>query len=374
MIHRAAYVWIVVLLIFLPLVGLTLSAISFPAYTGVLTRIGGFSEDDFGWQEPQQAFPSPLFTTANSAEEYKRYYDIVVIGDSFSHDQEKGWQNYFVEQTGLSVITFHHGVPLDRVLNAKMFKDNPPLFFVVESLEQYSLSRFAAYNVYGSTVVVGAQSVSTGVVTLVRHEHKKEQIKNYKNLPLEERIGQRRHNLEKAVERYLRPVQWLAGLKQLHGTGDDNDAVSEVYPLPLKERLKLFSNKLDDILLVYGKDLTKVTEGDLLRLAAIGLRRLQDKVEGNGHTRFVLMIFPDKLSVYAPMLEDRTLAPPSLIPTLAQLYPSQVRLDLAFRRAMKKPVVDLYLPNDTHAGFEGYRIAADVLTDYLIANGMAKYH
>lgn len=373
MMRRAIYVWIVILLVFLPLIGLTLSTISFPGYTGVLTRIGGFSEDDFGWQKPQQVFSSPLFKTANSAEEYKRYYDVVVIGDSFSYDLKKGWQNYFVEQTGLSVITFHHDVPLDSVLNTKMFKNKPPLFFVVESLEQFSLPRLAAYNVYKSVVVADAQPVSTEVVTLVRQEQNKEQIRNYKKFPLEDRIAQRRHNLEKAFERYRRPVEWLAGLKQLHGLGE-NDAEQGAYPLPLRKGLKLFSNKLDDLLLVYGKDITKVTEGDILSEAASGVKRLQDKVEGNGHTRFVLMIFPDKLSVYAPMLKDETLAPPSLIPALARSYPSQVRLDLAFRRALEKPEVDLYLPNDTHAGYKGYRIAAHTLTNYLIANGMAKYH
>jgi len=368
----ATYVWIVALLVFLPLMGLTLSAISFPAYTGVLTRIGGFSEDDFGWRKPQQVFSSQLFKIAKSADEYTRYYDVVVIGDSFSHDREKGWQNHFVEQTGLSVITFHHNVPLDTVLNAKVFKNSPPLFFVVESLEQFSLSRFIAYNIYNSAAVADANSVSTEVVTFVRQELEKEQISNYSKVSIEELISQRSHNLIKAFERYRRPAEWLEGLKQLHGLGE-HYALNKAYPLPLREGLKLFSNKLDDLLLVYGMDLTKVTEGVLLQDAANGVRRLHDKVEGNGHTRFILMIFPDKLSVYAPMLKDETLAPPSLIPPLAQHFPSQLRLDLAFQQALDKPVVDLYLPNDTHAGFEGYRIAADVMIDYLITNGMAQY-
>ncbi|MEN8170087.1 MAG: hypothetical protein ABFS08_07675 [Pseudomonadota bacterium] len=370
---QSTYVGIIVLLVFIPLMGLSLSALSFQGYTGVLTRIGGLPESDYGWQKPQEVFPEPLFTKAFTAADYQRYYDVVVIGDSFSFDSEKGWQNYFIEQTGLSVITFSHDVPLNSILNSVMFREHPPHFFIVESLEQFSLPRLTAYNSYQSSAVLKSVIASKEVVTLARHQQVKEKITNDSSASFEERIVQRLHNLEKGLERYQQEKNWLENIKGLHGVGEYGSSKG-AYVLPLKEESRLFSNKLHDSLLVYYLDITKVTKGALLSDAVRGVGQLQRKVEENGHSQFILMLFPDKLSAYSPWLEDKMLAPPSLIPELSRLYPSQVRLDLAFQRALAVPVIDLYLPNDTHAGYKGYSIAANTLIEYLLGTGMARYN
>jgi hypothetical protein len=72
---------------------------------GDLTRLGGFTENDFGWNEPQQQFSSALFKLTGE-QKYDRYYDVVVLGDSFSNANPRAqWQNYFVRATGLSLVT-----------------------------------------------------------------------------------------------------------------------------------------------------------------------------------------------------------------------------------------------------------------------------
>lgn len=60
----------------------------FQPYWGPLTRKSGYLENNFGWTQPQEIFDKPLFRIAKSVAEYDKYYDVVVIGDSFSHDEK----------------------------------------------------------------------------------------------------------------------------------------------------------------------------------------------------------------------------------------------------------------------------------------------
>jgi hypothetical protein len=74
----------------LSLIGLTtilffiLIAIGFflEPLSGDLTRLGWYSEYNFGWNEPQRAFESELFSRETA---YQRYADIVVIRRFFFH-------------------------------------------------------------------------------------------------------------------------------------------------------------------------------------------------------------------------------------------------------------------------------------------------
>ena len=45
-----------------------------------LTRMGGYLENDYGWNSPQEHFIQPLFKRAYSIEGYQHYYDVVVVG------------------------------------------------------------------------------------------------------------------------------------------------------------------------------------------------------------------------------------------------------------------------------------------------------
>jgi hypothetical protein len=76
---------------------------------GDLARVGGYAENDFGPIAPQAAFDQNLFKVTTDLKDYDKYYDVVVLGDSFSVDQVSrrfGWQNYFINRTGLSMIVF----------------------------------------------------------------------------------------------------------------------------------------------------------------------------------------------------------------------------------------------------------------------------
>jgi hypothetical protein len=66
---------------------------------GDLTRIGYFTERDFGWYSPQQTIPPEQFKNYSLAEA-----DVLVIGDSFS--EKRAWQTRLIAD-GLKVTTLH---------------------------------------------------------------------------------------------------------------------------------------------------------------------------------------------------------------------------------------------------------------------------
>jgi hypothetical protein len=107
---------------------------------GDLARVGGYAENDFGPRAPQAAFDQNLFKVTTDLKDYDKYYDVVVLGDSFSVDQESrryGWQNYFINRTGLSMIVFdtRRYWPME-IYELPIFKKHPPKVFVFESVER----------------------------------------------------------------------------------------------------------------------------------------------------------------------------------------------------------------------------------------------
>ena len=107
-----------------------------------LTRMGGYLENDYGWNSPQEHFIQPLFKKAYSIEDYQQYYDVVVVGDSFSENESHGWLNYFSNRSGLTVISFNMiSVALDEVINSPIYQEKPPKLFIYQSVERNVISR-----------------------------------------------------------------------------------------------------------------------------------------------------------------------------------------------------------------------------------------
>jgi len=114
---------------------------------GDLTRLGGFTENNFGWNDPQQQFSSPLFTMEESME-YDQYYDVVVLGDSFSVTFSRAqWQNYFVRATGLSLVTYKvDDIDIESFINSPAYKDHPPRIVIYETAKRSLIARGAKWN------------------------------------------------------------------------------------------------------------------------------------------------------------------------------------------------------------------------------------
>ena len=77
------------------------------------------------------------------------------------------------------------------------------------------------------------------------------------------------------------------------------------------------------------------------------------------------MIAPDKLTAYSDYLSDKRYADLSKINDILVDGLHAPRLDRRIKDEITAGVVDLYLPNDTHWGVNGHKLAADVMIEYL---------
>lgn len=334
--------------IMLPLLLLINMAFSSQPLSGDLTRVGGHLEENFGWNAPQEAFKKSRFVMADSIADLDRHFDVVVVGDSFSADQQKGWQNYLVENTGLSVITFYlaHDFKLADVVTSEQFKNFPPKILIFESVERVAFQRLHEYAQWDLAEEGGDTEFPLHRGKVLVQEFPKKELLRKVEVDVERLLSEAANHIEKSVYRFI-------------GSDKDKTAV-----LSLGQD-NLFSSGEPDKLLVLKDDLQKnFSESDVTR-AVQGLQKARSLVEANGKTRFVFLMFPDKLTAYSPFLAPGTTQVSSLFPALAAHYPL-LRLDQRFQSALRQGVKDLYLPNDTHTGSYGYKTAALGLIDYIL--------
>lgn len=134
----------------------------------------------------------------------------------------------------------------------------------------------------------------------------------------------------------------------------------------------LFSSRRADRLLIHSKDFGKVAwKPGFVERGICGLLKLQRQAQRDGDTAFVVMIAPDKLSIYHQYAVGNDGLDISWISRIASdgrlLLP---RIDLALTAAVHAGVRDVYLPDDTHWGYAGHQIAAQALHDYLAETGI----
>jgi len=319
------------------------------------TRLGGFAENDFGWNQPQKVFPgvaAPLIKT------YDQYSDVLVIGDSFSFAGNFGvlnypWQTFLADNTGFSIATLSHytnTMPptydpdlLPTVVNSEKFQQSPPRVLIMEVVERQ----------------LGILPNIPGDCRVHHNVDASFQLKQKLNLLTSEEIT-RNKKFPPFKEQMAYAKKYLAQLFPL--TRDDNTVI---YTKDLTSD-RLFSNRRSDQLLAFENDIRKKS-WDEAKIAGIQctLINMQNLVQKNGKTLFVALIVPDKLSAYSRYLKDQSLANLSVIERLAS-NPSLhlARIDLAINAAVDKGVVDVYLPNDTHWSYRGHQIAAEALTRY----------
>ena len=93
---------------------------------------------------------------------------------------------------------------------------------------------------------------------------------------------------------------------------------------------------------------------------------MRQQVEANGQTRFVLIVAPDKLTAYSDFIANKKLRNISMLTELSERNNKVIpRIDLALISAIRNGEQDVYLPDDTHWGSSGHRIAAETLLDFL---------
>ncbi|MCX7384449.1 MAG: hypothetical protein NT133_24225 [Alphaproteobacteria bacterium] len=309
---------------------------------GDLTRIGGFSENRFGWAGTQEKFVPPLAVAGQPGGRY----DIVVVGDSFStlispdrqHRAGTFWTDHLAALTGLTVGVFDISTThLDTLVES--LAATPPHMLIIETVERF---------LWRLPDVPG----DCRPVTLVPVELPQAAAPAIPQ-------GIRRVVTISPDPRRLAEVMGHIGTALLSGVTRRDINKAALRPL---SRADLFSSAEPDALLFYTDDLARAawTEADWNGIAC-RIRAIQAMVTRRLGSGFLLVVAPDKSSAYAPYLPpaDR---PVDAIARLAG-FPdiALVRLDLAFRRLIAQGVRDLYLPNDTHWSSAGARVAAEAV-------------
>lgn len=315
-----------------------------------LTRLGFYPERDFGWNSPQLAFRPPLVPIAVPSQPY----DIVVIGDSFSTSQfiqpntprvdDGFWTDVFAQRTGIITGAFHRDdVPVISYLASTLFRATPPRLLVYEIVER-ELDKVSTAGTF-----CPAEAAPKGPTFKLRPTpldrvpvpHWRDTSATFDTAKIDTAVNV----MVKQVTRWLIGRDW-----------------TDVLRLPLSES-GLFSSRRSDWLLIYKGDLRKALIGPAHEAElACYFRDLQLQVEANGHTTFLLMIVPDKSTIYAAY------APVPTLPNMAEHLARDpalhtIRLDIALQDAVAHGRQDVYLPSDTHWGWAGKEIAADALVN-----------
>jgi hypothetical protein len=345
------YNLIAVGLAYLCVIGFGLYGRQFETLTGDLTRIGWFSENEFGWRGEQQRFVPPLAPAAT----LDGRYDIIAVGDSFTaeeYDPGITWPHFLARDTGLRVGVFDSGIDsLDSVLASPAYREHPPAALIYEVVERSLIPEHRG----GDTAsCVATQRTPRPGLAIAPREVAAQRVGRAQTRAWDDWPAS--YAMNYLLQNALR---WWRG----------HEATSAVRLEMTRDGL--FSSRHSRGLLVYAEDFNKVNWSTADWTAALcDLARIQDRVEANGRTAFLAMIVPDKLTVYAPFLPDRRLAALSQLARLDEL-PSVnlVRIDRALDPGTR---VDLYLPNDTHWSSATHEMAAGLVLRALVERGVVR--
>jgi hypothetical protein len=319
-------------------------------YTGDLTRIGGLSERNFGWRKPQLRFKEALHSRGNDIKDYDRYFDVVVIGDSFSNQGAFGWQNYLQQMTSYSVMFFHFDdVSLDDLQESEQFRRTPPALVIYQVVEHGMHDRFIGYE-HAQFEQTASSAPRHQTLPPFRAATRVDQETFSRDTAPRWRIDTASHFLKMRLKQIFgsRPRAYIHSLS----------------------RSDLFSSKKPEKCLIYYADFIKDRISDA-EWAAVEKRYFirRKKFEEETNTRLCYMIVPDRMTAYRDYLQPENGASyrsaHERMPGAFSI--EEVPLTQMIRAAIARGVEDVYLPNDAHWGFAGHRIAAEAVVSYLKA-------
>jgi hypothetical protein len=329
-------------------------ALTLEPIDGDLVRVGGLFERDWGWQGTHPRYREPLHRYPDSDAD-RPLADIVVFGDSFSHQAHRGyeWQAVLAARTGARIVTYdlRRFEPL-AVLESAEYRRHPPAAVVYQSSELSLADRLPRY----------ARDCASGVA--VPQPGRSRRPLPVRPLSAEQMMAARVRgygwDLSARVDAAMHVLR--LGLEHVGGA-------SNVRVLPLARR-GLFSSRRDD-LLVYGYAVRPRLSRRLIERMGCGLASLQRRVEQQVGAVFVPLLVPNKYSAYQRYLKSDSDADPGFVADVfnASGLPP-VGLASALEAAIAAGEQDVYLPNDSHWGPIGHQLAADVVLRALLARGV----
>ena len=255
-------------------------------YHGDLCRIGGYRENDYGWNLPQKRFKDCHYTIGKNLSDYDRYYDIVTIGDSFSVNEKQSWQNHLALTTGAKILTFHRrSVTASSLLQHEQFIKKPPKVFIFEVVE---------HGIQTALFDIPIDLNFSQQQNAVSFEPFDRLNLNYdKHIESFERDCTHNFSMESALH-FIK-----TNLKQLFGSR--HKAKSYM----LNSDQKIFSNNKENEALFFHFDNLKLSiSPNEWAIIEKRFASLQYQTQANGKTRFLAMIAPDKTTAYADFIED----------------------------------------------------------------------
>ena len=329
---------------------ITIFVVWIDPYHGDLCRIGGYRENDYGWNKPQKKFKDCHYTIGTNLSDYDQYYDVVTIGDSFSLNEKQGWQNHLALSTGSKVLTFHRrSVNASSLLNHHQFLKTPPKFFIFQVVENGIQT--ALFDIPLDVDLLQKQEVA-------RTKPFKQNKVNYDDLVESfSRDIDRKPSMDTALH-YIK-----TNLKQSLGSR------LKAKSYKLKPDVVMFSNNKPNEALFFHLDELKLSISDE-EWAIIEKRfaTLQYQVQSNEKTKFLAMIAPDKTTTYAHFIKGLPEKYRGAIECMPKNhYVNWINLEEKFKANLlsQNPIKDLYLPNDTHWGYEGYKLVGNFISDKL---------
>jgi hypothetical protein len=336
------------------LVGFLVVLLTTDPPVGDLTRLGGYTENRFGWRNGQTLFApalahaaaptGPAIATMND--------DIIVLGDSFSSHNSAGrqarpgqfWTDFLASETSLSVGV----LDLDAMSAASfaasdIYRLRPPRLVILEVVARELRRRIGGP---GITCPAPPAPRLPGFPILHRQTARDTLARPTAGL-----ASVTPESIDVTLDMIRKTL-----LRQL--TGFDSTPV-----LRLKlDRSDLFSSREPATLLAYADDTRKARwSSDDWSSIRCGVTALRRDIEANGVTRFALLIAPDKSWAYAPYLEPGVWAIDPMERLDLDGAVIAPRVDQALRAAIAAGTRDVYLPDDTHWGTTGARIAAQVV-------------
>lgn len=320
-------------------------------FTGSQTRTSGYLEVDYGPNTTQSHYAEAGFQFVTKIEEFTEPADLIIIGDSFSNDARKSWVNKVSDDLGIRALVFHiDDIGPEKVLNHPVYLRHPPKLLFLQSAEAGALTRFRKLKFI--------ELDESGSARTNNFEWPEKRL----NLPtfryerpseasIEKRFTVASQYINKSIERAL-----------------IGDRLMIAKPLNIDCEM-CFSNQLAGQFLVEKSSLAERAYRMHFREEAIsGLKRIKNWVEGNGHTTFTSVIFPNKITVYGEYTEMSN-NPSVFRPPIPMQALNMVDLLSVFKAAVGKGETDVYLPNDHHTSARGYEIAAEAILHHLRSQG-----
>ena len=308
-------------------------------FSGDLTRIGGYRENEYGWNLSQKRFIEPHYRVGESIEDYNKYYDIVTIGDSFSVNKEQSWQNYLALSSKSSIITFHRrAVTISELLKYKQFKKTPPKIFIFEVVE------------HGIQTALHDIPLKDKGNTNINHL--KPEMK-FREVVFSQYMEAFKRNLNNSFLMDTALHYMKSNLKQIFG--------SRIKALPkiVENKKTLFSNINKEFALFHHLDSLK-NSISLQEWSIIEKRfsLAQNLIQQDGKTLFLAMIAPDKRTAYNKLLKNESgNYTPAIDMMPAKYNINWINTQGELLKMIDQNVSDVYLPNDIHWGYKGYEAA-----------------